>query len=63
MRVTKKILIIQNADIVNHLRVQMGGCRSHQDGDCTWSKCPQNKDGEPNKSGRHCPLDDRGECE
>lgn len=32
-------------------------CHSGQDGDCSWSLCPQNRDGEPVKSGRHCPLD------
>ncbi len=32
-------------------------CASHQDGDCHHRKCPQIKDGEPAKSGRHCPLD------
>jgi len=32
-------------------------CRAHADGDCTWSDCPQLRDGEPRKSGRHCPLD------
>jgi len=34
-------------------------CHAHQDGDCTWEKCPQIRDGEPQKSGRHCPLDKR----
>lgn len=34
-------------------------CRSQRDGDCDcdWVDCPQLKDGEPRKSGRHCPLD------
>ena len=32
-------------------------CHSFQDGDCVWEKCPQLRDGEPEKSGRHCPLD------
>jgi hypothetical protein len=32
-------------------------CRAAQDGDCDWSQCPQTRDGEPLKSGRHCPLD------
>lgn len=27
-----------------------------QDGECWWEKCPQNRDGEPAKSGRGCPL-------
>lgn len=33
------------------------GCHADRDGDCTWEDCPQNRDGEPMKSGRHCPLD------
>lgn len=32
-------------------------CHSQRDGDCNWQHCPQNKDGEPMKTGRHCPLD------
>ena len=33
------------------------GCHAGQDGDCIWKECPQLRDGEPVKSGRHCPLD------
>lgn len=34
------------------------GCRAgRQDGECSWKKCPQIADGEPVKTGRHCPLD------
>ena len=32
-------------------------CHAQMDGDCVWEKCPQLRDGEPAKSGRHCPLD------
>lgn len=32
-------------------------CHADTDGDCAWEQCPQNRDGEPSKSGRHCPLD------
>jgi hypothetical protein len=32
-------------------------CHADRDGECHWKKCPQLKDGEPEKSGRHCPLD------
>ena len=32
-------------------------CQSMRDGDCIWEHCPQNRDGEPAKTGRHCPLD------
>jgi hypothetical protein len=31
-------------------------CQAHKDGECTWALCPQIRDGEPKKSGRHCPL-------
>jgi hypothetical protein len=33
------------------------GCHGGQDGDCVWTECPQLKDGEPQATGRHCPLD------
>ena len=32
-------------------------CRAQKDGDCIYSHCPQIKDNEPFKTGRHCPLD------
>lgn len=32
-------------------------CHAQQDGDCDWEYCPQTRDGEPEKTGRHCPLD------
>jgi hypothetical protein len=36
-------------------------CHSGRDGDCTWPFCPQERDNEPQATGRHCPLDwDRG---
>ncbi len=34
-----------------------GRCMSNNDGDCDWSGCPQTRDGEPRKTGRHCPRD------
>jgi hypothetical protein len=40
---------------------QPNRCHGHEDGDCFWSGCPQLRDGEPEKSGRHCPLDDRND--
>jgi len=33
-------------------------CHAGKDGDCIWDECPQLRDGEPKKTGRHCPLDD-----
>jgi hypothetical protein len=35
------------------------GCQSDDDGHCNWAGCPQLNDGEPAKSGRHCPRDAR----
>jgi len=32
-------------------------CHASSDGECHWKDCPQINDGEPRKSGRHCPLD------
>lgn len=32
-------------------------CHADRDGDCYWTGCPQLRDGEPFKTGRHCPLD------
>lgn len=36
-------------------------CMADRDGDCKDPGCPQLRDGEPAKSGRHCPLDDGGD--
>jgi hypothetical protein len=32
-------------------------CHADNDGECSWRYCPQIRDGEPAKSGRHCPYD------
>ena len=32
-------------------------CKADRDGDCGWVLCPQVRDGEPQSTGRHCPLD------
>jgi hypothetical protein len=40
--------------------VAAGHCMADDDGDCTWhtwAGCPQLWDGEPARSGRHCPRD------
>lgn len=43
------------------LRAQLErlACHAQKDGDCSWEFCPQLRDGEPERSGRHCPLDYR----
>jgi hypothetical protein len=38
-----------------------GHCGASRDGECGKSWCPQIRDDEPNKSGRHCPLDTQDE--
>lgn len=38
-------------------------CHAGRDGDCGWKDCPQIRDGEPHKTGRHCPLDTGGDDE
>lgn len=37
--------------------VRTTACHAGMDGECFWPDCPQLRDGEPKKSGRHCPLD------
>lgn len=32
-------------------------CKADRDGECDWAGCPQLRDGEPKRSGRHCPRD------
>ena len=32
-------------------------CQAGSDGECNWKYCPQNRDDEPKKTGRHCSLD------
>lgn len=32
-------------------------CHADRDGECQWSECPQLRDNEPHKTGRHCPYD------
>lgn len=39
------------------------GCAADRDGDCDHRDCPQLRDGEPAKTGRHCPLDHREDDE
>lgn len=42
---------------------QLAGKRCHgaSDGECIWKSCPQLRDDEPHKTGRHCPLDRYGD--
>ncbi len=36
---------------------KLDACHAGKDGECIMIQCPQTLDGEPEKSGRHCPLD------
>lgn len=47
-------IIKQHDDV---LRLLAHGCGAGRDGECVWRDCPQSRDGEPARSGRHCPLD------
>jgi predicted HAD superfamily Cof-like phosphohydrolase len=38
-------------------------CHHDSDGDCGWKECPQSRDGEPERSGRSCPLPGLGDFE
>lgn len=64
------ILTTQDLEKIKHAEYRRGrdnafkdmaekhpNCRADRDGDCTWELCPQNRDGEPEKTGRHCPID------
>ena len=37
---------------------ELTSCAADCDDMCDHPKCPQNRDGEPTKTGRHCPLHD-----
>lgn len=39
------------------------GCQADGDDECEWNFCPQLRDGEPAKTGRHCPKDIREDDE
>lgn len=38
------------------LELPLTRCAASRDGECTHKQCPQLRDNEPHKSGRHCPL-------
>lgn len=47
------------AEIDRLLRLEakpLARCAADDDGDCNHAQCPQRRDGEPNRSGRGCPL-------
>jgi hypothetical protein len=42
------------------VRSPLKRCQAGLDGECYDRRCPQLRDGEPNKSGRFCPLPPTG---
>jgi hypothetical protein len=38
-------------------RRKLTRCRADDDGMCVWQDCPQLRDAEPARTGRHCPWD------
>ncbi|MGB8422244.1 DUF7446 family protein [Paraburkholderia sp.] len=61
-RMSRQEKINESREIVaarlQHLERPLNGrCAAGNDGECSHSQCPQLRDGEPMKSGRHCPLD------
>lgn len=42
-------------------RSPLTSCAADRDGECHHPDCPQIRDGEPEKSDRHCPLDRYGQ--
>lgn len=40
---------------------QLTRCAAARDGECSHPQCPQTLDGEPVRSGRHCPIDSWGD--
>jgi len=47
-------LLGKHFSVPARLRCHAAGRNS--DGECSWANCPQLRDGEPHKSGRHCPA-------
>lgn len=41
----------------DYVEYRTTACHAGSDGDCSWTDCPQTRDGEPRRSRRHCPLD------
>lgn len=62
---TRAIRAVDDPRIEVELAVADPGmrCRAGSDGECFWKECPQEREGEPAASGRHCPLDVRDEAD
>lgn len=44
-------------------RRRLTRCQAIEEEPCDWAGCPQVRDDEPRRSGRHCPLDIEVECD
>jgi hypothetical protein len=59
-RIEEKTEEITVQSLLSHkecLLYHLPTCHSGKDGDCDHPQCIQNRDGEPAKTGRHCPFD------
>jgi len=66
LRLEAAIFTLMNPRDVKKLRrmtyderklLKLETCHAGKDGDCNWKDCPQNREGEPERTGRHCPYD------
>jgi len=53
--------ILKEATAVLSISGAYPHCHAGRDGECCWPYCPQLRDGEPEATGRHCPLDHEDE--
>ena len=53
----EKQLVLRGVVLEGSSDLRLKRCASDRDGDCVHAECPQLRDGQPKKSGRHCPLD------
>lgn len=59
-----RAVLVEEVRMANATQVQdapLEHCAAGKDGECYHRKCPQIRDNEPEKSGRHCPLDNRSD--
>lgn len=57
---THRVPVVVLRRMAREFEYEPCGCHAGKDGECTWPGCPQNRDGEPAATGRHCPLDTDG---
>lgn len=52
-----RLIVMARIELPNVPERPLVRCAASRDGECAHSQCPQIRDGEPGRSGRHCPLD------